>query len=121
MKFKDYVNAMEKGKKIRRKRWNKEHFWCMDIGVLRNSKNEIIDDWEIFEDKKSLSDKGLKHQIILKNGDSVTLTYPTCLLSSDVEKAIKELLEYIYQTMELEDSQWINIKAKEIFGERLVE
>ena len=127
--FVSAVSAMKEGKKVRRKCWNAgQYMYASDENIFWNNGSipkfnlkqfEAID-WEVIEDKKTLSerrwleyDKGICHYN-----------------EEDVKEAIKEFIGWLingdvfdniregeYNTKVKNDC--IN-KAKEIFGERLV-
>jgi len=137
MNFLEAVKAMKEGKKVRRKGWvdYAEMKLTKDFKFdIRNLKDgsvmnplELNDiektDWEIVEEKKTLSDK--IHYQDLGNQDG----FEDMLMLVDVKEAIQEFIkecEDNYQVVKpncpANFVQLENVKcyAKEIFGERLV-
>jgi len=110
------------GKKIRRERWQKGHYWKLKEGEIIDSSGMVVDDFEIVEDKKTLSDKIFK-TIITKdcNGFFETEEIFGCN-ERDIKEAIKEFINEVKE--KFEDSSLvikiIDEKAKEKFGERLI-
>ena len=133
MNFIEAVKAMKEGKKVKRK----DYTWCcrrvknyrMVLEYIDENKgtprqNLDIDDfeatdWEIVEEKKTLSDK-----IVPREHDTNNYVTPEHLKPEDAKESIKEFI----------DSKWIKDfigdgnkyfilrqKVKEIFGERLIE
>lgn len=105
---------------------------CFDFDSRRLSDSDFeAEDWEVVEEKKTLSNKSFKicdimnsihdgdriEECVLKEFNSA-LFKDDVVLMEDVKKSLKEFIEemkgeYPYK--------WIDKKAKEIFGERLVE
>lgn len=111
MKFLEIVNALKDGKKVRRKCWNKSHYWCLDDkNDIRNSKRIIVDDWEIVEKKKTLH---YKAELICDN---------VYYHEEDVKEALKEFIDYLDKPIPKNLLHRLSCKdkAKEIFGDRLV-
>ena len=55
MHFKEAIKALQEGKKVRRSTWSNESYWVLnnkDNLTLIDSRNIMIDDWEIVEDRK---------------------------------------------------------------------
>ena len=119
MKFHEAIEAMEEGKRIKRRCWqdgsilffNSTGNLChvdgdyIKLDFLQRGMFEATD-WEIVEVKKTLSDK-----ICDIDGDRV-------LYIQDVKEAINELLSNLYKDETKMDTQR---RIKEIFGERLIE
>lgn len=96
MNFMEAVEAMKEGKKIRRKSWNEGHFWKLeeDKPELTNSQENIIDDWEIYEeDNWNLA----KRVIVLPDDNSLHDVLKTLqiLKISDVKTFIQKVLRDI--------------------------
>ena len=121
MNFMEAVKAMKEGKKVKRRglypvylnnnnfvfhNEDEERDYTIDIGVIEAT------DWEIVEDKKTLSDKiisadGLHHEV------------KVCI-AQDVKEAIKEFIEWMnIHRLGINPDKYLP-KAKEIFGERLL-
>jgi len=130
MNFIEAVKAMKEGKKVRRPLF-KEH---PSIGyiykngdyILRGDAGEFpmgfenleATDWEIIEEKKTLSDKiGTRLPygwIFTKDGTELKVQH--------VKEAIEKLMDYYEElnTVPIEQTALYE-KAKELFGERLLE
>ena len=115
------VKAMKEGKKVRRKGWNPTFYWDEDLlfdldnspdsrRVTGNLLNHFeATDWEIYEEKKTLSDD--IHDYARNN--VVIRAVP----AYRVKESLKEFIGTLF--FERTEEQ-IKDKAKEIFGERLV-
>ena len=127
LSFMEAVEAMKKGEKVRREDWdynmsmyfvNKEIYFNPNAQGKNLMVEEIeADDWEIVEEKKTLSDK-----IILRSIPAIeTLT------GEEVKEALKEFIQWIHERLPSHDhhrglfnTDDLDKKAKEIFGEKLV-
>ena len=115
MNFMSAVEAMKLGKKVKRKHW---YSFIHGLAIAENLAGErfkpIFTDieateWEVFEEKKTLSDK------------ISTLGTPH-LFVKDVKQALKEFLEeYTGETLNIAKSQsGLYLVAKKHFGEELL-
>ena len=132
MKFMKAVEAMKQGKKVRRPTWIKGYYIMkeessvrgFDEGVNQNTDFEFKDldaiDWEIVEEKKTLSDK-----IIQSDNDEfqelrINRGY---FKLDDVKEALKEFLEE-YTEIELGDLETDETElyktARKHFGDDLI-
>lgn len=105
------------GKKIRRERWKQGHYWKLKDGEIVDSSGCVVNDFEIVEEKKTLSDK------IIDTSQSASISDTEKfhrLKAEDVKESIKEFIDFI-ETMTLGGwNKTVRDKAKEIFGERLI-
>ena len=113
------VEQLKAGKKVTSKKLNVPYLdlgfdgICNHKAMRYHTDIELFEatDWEVFEEKKTLSDR-------------ISMMGTPHLFVKDVKKALNELLSFI-------ESQHINVspvqaleytkKVKEIFGERLIE
>jgi len=116
------VEQLKAGKKVTSKKLNVPYLdlgfdgICNHKAMRYHTDIELFEatDWEVFEEKKTLSDKKT----------NVSMESDWQYQERDVKKALNELLSFI-------ESQHINVspvqaleytkKVKEIFGERLIE
>ena len=118
--FMQAIKWMKKGEEVRRPHWDKDLHWKEKLNVINNcleGDNPCLDftnyeatDWEIYEEKKTLSDK------IITQPTDFTSIEPICLLK-DVKQHLKEFIGTLF--FERTEEQ-IKEKAKEIFGEGLI-
>ena len=138
MDFLNAVKALKEGKKIRRPCWVEKSCWSLgrdesiswvDSGDWSERVYAIIHlnqifatDWEIVEEKKTLSDKELMYfsGAIVKiqsgfEGQGI-------LMTKDVKEHLKEFINWIVITADnsVDTQRKILPKAKEIFGEELI-
>ena len=52
MKLLDAIKEMKKGEKIRRTTWNEGHYWRMKDTEIVNNKDEVVEDWEVYNDRR---------------------------------------------------------------------
>jgi len=136
MNFLEAVKAMKEGKKVRRGGWNKDNYLYLetgeiikdDSGYLKLPENFEATDWEIVEEKKTLSDKIFE----VKNQwdcikDLSAYDSKDYLPLKDVKEAIKEFIDWLFEVEKEnvgksveEAEETVRDKAKEIFGERLI-
>jgi len=129
MNFQEAIKELKKGNKIRRKSWVNEEFylvkrydgkilmgWAKDIPVKETDfwivnmgivKDINATDWEIYKEKKTLFDK--------------LEEYYTKEALDDVKQALKEFINWVLKQNGRAGLMDINDKAKEIFGEELIE
>ena len=119
MKYETVVEEMIEGKKAKLPEWtgylymdNKGRILhkCGKINIP--ARDYLRMDWEIVEEKKSLSDKiitadGLHHEV------------KVCI-EEDVKEKLKEFLDYFNKLYPTGNVENIKQKAKELFGERLI-
>ena len=109
MNFLEAVKAMKEGKKVRREAWHRSLYCVLGVDIkvmygveLYSSQLNCYDceatDWQIVEEKKTLSDK--QHNCYYDE--------------PDVKEAIKEYLKG-----PAHDDDGMS-RAKQIFGERLI-
>lgn len=117
MSFNDAIIAMRLGKKVRRKTWGEDSFWELKQYTLKNSLGESLNDWVVVE-KKTLSDK----KQMLWNKDSPNYN-PNCpnyvFYEGDIKPSLKEFIDWLESQNGLIAGTMD--KAKEIFGEDLIE
>ena len=114
------VEAMKEGKKVKSKKLNVPYLQLRGIGICNHEGDWYYTDieqfeatdWEIVEEKKTLSDKIIK--IITPSTNQVILSVPL----EGAQAAMKEFFECF-------GSEYVDIKlakkeAKRIFGEELI-
>lgn len=122
MNFMKVVKAMKEGKKVKRPCFSEGSYHYMNEHeyvdgkylAIFHSGNELVSqrlidmeatDWEIIKDRMTLSDR-------IDGAD---------LDVDDVKKSVKELIDYWCDIGGIIQPDRIKEKAKEIFGERLIE
>ena len=151
MDFLQAVKVMKEGKKVRREIWdNKEFQIRLDIEIFKRLKYKDVDgadyiftvgdfeatDWQLVEDKKTLSDRGVKSSDIVKkvvdwyekelskHGVDIESTYD---FKEDTDfynypdKYVKEAIKRIINLLKAEGifTEYIEENIKELLGERL--
>ena len=126
MKFMEAVKVMEEGKKVTRPTFNEDNYLYLDGGVIKcrltkenayfHYKSIYANDWEVVEDKKTLSDE-IKYPEDIPSGVKIIR----------VDKAQEKLKEFIDWLLEEKNKFRVDkdrvetvVKTKEIFGERLI-
>lgn len=126
MKWEEAVKVMKEGKRVRRPNFTNNAYYYNDDGIIRlSSDNEPISpeiflfeatDWEIVEEKKTLSNKTFH-------------SYNEYLVAKvvDIKAANKEFIEWLNnpnKEIDLDNTckgkTSIEIKAKEIYGDELI-
>jgi len=117
MNFLEAVKAMKEGKKVRRPAMSPvvgllisdgfpQYYGLHGDSIYREIAIELIEatDWEIVEERKTLSDKGIENYYF----------------GNDVKEALKEFIEYILCPDKIDFRKGdVRNKAKAIFGDRL--
>lgn len=66
MKFEEVLPALREGKKIRRKEWQKTHYYIgsrfCDVGYELSLTDLLADDWEIVKEKKKVKLRDLTRE-----------------------------------------------------------
>lgn len=125
MNFMEAVKAMKEGNKVKIKEWGKHAFFCYKGCFIYDEEDKVptmmcnwieSTDWEIVEEKKTLSDL-----IVPKEHDTNNYDVPEHLKPEDVKEAIKEFIDTFtkLEVGHLHEGVMF-AKAKEIFGEKLV-
>ncbi len=123
MNFMEAIKVMKKGKKVTRKgmiEGGSDWYLCSDGHVIKDNTEDgrkgiiALDhiegkEWEIYEEKKTLSDK-----IYVKNGEELSV--------EDVKEHLKEFILALKKDMHLsfDNVNVIDNKAKEKFGDKIV-
>ena len=146
MNFRQAVEAMKQGNKVRRESWTDKSqymvigednfFWSCNSKMHISVKVAVAEDWEIVEENKTLSDKiqmfPEKFDIITKTRDVGTTTEDEkifkkievsklipILFKEDVKEALKEFIVWL-ENLDGISLTPLNTKTKEIFGEDLI-
>ena len=115
--FKEAYKALQDGKRIRRMDWSKNSNWRLIGSHIVNSADMNLDDWEIVEEKKTLSDDRIEEIDITYNNNKGRYYH-----EEDVKEALRKFVGYVQSEVHWNFDDWkkVLIKAKEIFGERLI-
>jgi len=147
MNWKQAIYVLRNGGKITRPNWEDEHYWelskdCFERILCHNGDNASVhlqqieaDDWEIFKEEESLSDKILKIKndyncvcMLERPGPELKKMFDS--IEYNVKKSIEKLQKVIhddcgslveenYDGTNFVDWEEINKIIKNVFGEKL--
>lgn len=131
MNFEQAINKLEQGKKVRRPTWEKDSYWIIgSVGIIlwadgtpaKIHLNQIkADDWELFKEKESLSDK--IELMDVERGDRYHPMIDVKDAKEKIQNAQGRLKKELTEPFDIDDiceEEIIDKIFKECFGGKLV-